>query len=1299
MPDGYFGVSAPETVELARNAETVRLERHAEAVGSAGLGWARVTFDWRLSELTPPVAGIHVYDWTWSDRLVAAFARHGVAIVPNAVGAPPWARELEATLAGCGSKSAVASSYALAFGQYTEAIIRRYGRGGAYWAHNPQVPYEPIERVEVWNEPNWHGSWCPAPNPEAFAQILAAGARGVRRADAAAEVVLGGLATIKDDVRFPDGRLRGMATDTFLQRLLQAEPALAGLVDTVGIHLYEPDPADNLSLLGWLRRTLGGVGLGDAELLITEFGWSTVGPGSVSEADRAENYREFLRILPRTDCGLSGIAPHSWFTFESDVADPEHWFGITDPQTAQPYASGAAFAEMVKWWAGLGATPAPRDVLSVCNAPPLDQDGDGWPDEDDDYPFDPAKHTGANEPPPEPDGPPPEPRSRPAAVSDEFFGATDVWLPEEGPARQAHYDAMRAAGLGAIRQQLIWDNVEPVLGEGQYEWAETDRRALALVRRGLRMAPVMINPPAGTTGGGAQVDSHYAALMRSLASRYGSQGSYWEENGHLDRGLAVRDYEVWQAGNARWGAWDGSPSPAEYARTYSATASAVRAEDPNARVIASLVDQAEGVYAGEFIRRMVAADTGLRGRIDGVYVMAAEARSAAEAEATAADVRLALEETGNGSAKLYLGFGAWTQGEGSMPEAERAAMVREIASALPRSDCQIDGMFAYAWATRSEDPLNAFDWYGVARLSDASLTPTGESLRDVARSFRGYGSVEPPRAALHGCYRQALDRDGDGAPDSVDSHPLDPAQKGTPPSPPAVPSFSGGPADPSAARTATLTYSASRAVSYQCRFDGGSWSACGSSFTTGQLSDGQHSLVVRGLDAYGVVGEPSEKRWEVDTRAPSVAIDSGPSDLILRDTATFSYSSNEAGTFWCQHDASTWRECGPSERLSGLADGTHVFRVLAVDRAGNASPAYAARMFETRTVPRLPSILSITGTPGQRPRATFEAAFAVRYECRYDEEPFAPCSEAQAHVPSEPLRHGSHRFYVRGIGGTGVAGPAVSAPVSVVDSAAPDSRFDSGPTGVVLTDSAKFTFSSDERDVSFWCRMDASAWASCPADGVFSGLADGPHNLTLAAVDAAGLADPSPADRQFEVRTQPGPAEVTLGPPEMGETGPSPRFEFAAQFAAAMECRFDDAPFGPCSEAAAHVPPEPLLPGVHVFEVRGVGGTGKLGDTGSRSFVVTDSPPDPAPSCRNREATIIGKKTASVIKGTAGPDVILALNADDKVSAGGGNDLVCASNGADTIVGGAGRDIIVGGAGRDVCRGGPGKNRLISCEG
>jgi hypothetical protein len=1299
VPDGYFGVSAPELVELARNSEIARLDRHSAGMKAAGIDWARITFDWRLSEpLVPLVDGAHVYDWTWTDRLVSSLARHDITLVPNPVGAPLWARDLQATLAGCSGNAAVALSRAADFGAYTEAIVRRYGRNGTFWAQNPGIPYRPVQAVEVWNEPNWHGSWCPSPDPEAVAPVLAAGARGVDRADPQARVVLGGLATIKTDARSADGHLRGIATDSFLREILASEPNLAQLVDSVGIHLYESDPSESLSLLGWLRRNLNSVGLAHADMLVTEFGWSTVGPGSVTESARAENYSALLNVLPRTDCGLSGIAPHSWFTFESDTSNPEHWFGIVNPTSADPYASGAAYAAMIETWNGAGETPPPRNVLEVCNASPPDQDGDGWPDENDDYPFDPTRHEGANEPPPPPDGPPQEERTRPALVPDEFFGATDVWLPEEGPQRQAHYDAMRAAGFGLIRQQLIWRNIEPVLGGGGYAWAETDRRALALARRGMRMLPVLINPPAGVEAGGPQVDAAYAAMMGSLAERYGSRGSYWAENGHLDRSLAVRDYEVWQAGNAPWGAWDGTPSAAEYARTYGTTRAAIRAADPQGRAIASLVDRYGGSSAGRFLQEMVQAAPALRGGIDGVYVMAKDARSGAEAEATAADVRSALEATGNSQAKLYVGFGVSTHGEGGVPEPQRASLMSEIANTLPRSDCGVDGAFAFAWATRSEDPANPFDWHGIAALADATLMPTGEALRTVVRSFTGYGEVAPPRVASHGCFRQALDRDADGAPDPVDSHPLDPAQKGSAPEPPSAPSFSSAPPEWSAVRGASLSYSAARATGYQCRLDGGAWRSCGATYSTGDLADGRHTVTVRGIDAAGIVGAQSEHAWTVDTQAPSVAIDAGPGPLTLSDTVTFSMSSNEPGSFRCQHDSGPWRDCGATERIQGLPDGNHMFRVVAVDRAGNATGTYAARGFETRTVPRTPSILSITGTPGQSPKASFEAAFATSYECRYDDEEYAPCSGASSHVPPVPLSHGAHRFYVRGVGGTGTRGPAASAPVQVVDSIDPETRIEGGPDGVALRDSVSFKMASDDPHATFWCKLDAGPWAPCPAEGTFDGLADGEHVLLAFAVDSANNYDKTPAERRFEVRTQPAQAVITAGPAEGAETGPLPRFEFRIPFAARAECRFDSADFDPCSDLGWHQAEEPLAAGPHTFEVRGMGGTGKEGPAAARAFVVVPDSPQPEQWCQGKTATIAGTDAPDDLEGTPAADVIFLGGGADTVASGPGNDVICGGGGDDRLAGDEGRDILIAGSGRDRCRGGAGRDRLRDCE-
>jgi len=75
--------------------------------------------------------------------------------------------------------------------------------------------------------------------------------------------------------------------------------------------------------------------------------------------------------------------------------------------------------------------------------------------------------------------------------------------------------------------------------------------------------------------------------------------------------------------------------------------------------------------------------------------------------------------------------------------------------------------------------------------------------------------------------------------------------------------------------------------------------------------------------------------------------------------------------------------------------------------------------------------------------------------------------------------------------------------------------------------------------------------------------------------------------------------------------------------------------------------------------------------------------------CGGRRATIIGSDSGESLKGTKGPDVIVA---------NGGKDTIKGLKGKDRICGGAGKDKLIGGKGKDRCVGGPGKDKGKGCE-
>jgi hypothetical protein len=74
-----------------------------------------------------------------------------------------------------------------------------------------------------------------------------------------------------------------------------------------------------------------------------------------------------------------------------------------------------------------------------------------------------------------------------------------------------------------------------------------------------------------------------------------------------------------------------------------------------------------------------------------------------------------------------------------------------------------------------------------------------------------------------------------------------------------------------------------------------------------------------------------------DTTLQVTVTDSGPSGYVKSTSVSFSFSSSEEGsTFRCSRDGSTFTACTSPKEYSGpLSQGSHIFKVRAIDKAGN----------------------------------------------------------------------------------------------------------------------------------------------------------------------------------------------------------------------------------------------------------------------------------------------------------------------------------------------------------------------------
>ena len=86
-----------------------------------------------------------------------------------------------------------------------------------------------------------------------------------------------------------------------------------------------------------------------------------------------------------------------------------------------------------------------------------------------------------------------------------------------------------------------------------------------------------------------------------------------------------------------------------------------------------------------------------------------------------------------------------------------------------------------------------------------------------------------------------------------------------------------------------------------------------------------------------------------DTTPPDTVINSGPSGTVKTRDASFTFSSTEpSSTFECSLDGAAFSACSSPKQYTGLANGSHTFKVRATDAAGNTDQSPASRTWKVR---------------------------------------------------------------------------------------------------------------------------------------------------------------------------------------------------------------------------------------------------------------------------------------------------------------------------------------------------------------
>ena len=384
----------------------------------------------------------------------------------------------------------------------------------------------------------------------------------------------------------------------------------------------------------------------------------------------------------------------------------------------------------------------------------------------------------------------------------------------------------------------------------------------------------------------------------------------------------------------------------------------------------------------------------------------------------------------------------------------------------------------------------------------------------------------------------------------------------------------------------TFAFAANEPSRFECALDEAALAACSPPHTIGDLAEGPHVFHVRAIDEAGNVEPTRTYAFTVDRTAPVTTLDEAPAAISNAIGARFAFSADEDARFECALDTAAFAACRSPHIVDELGEGTHTFRVRAIDLAGNVEEPgrdYAFAIDRTApetTVDEAP--LPLSNADGAR--FAFSANEEATFSCALDDAAFAACNSPHL-LPA--IDEGPHVFRVRAIDPAGNVEEPPRTYAFVLDRTAPVTTLEQAPAASSNTTRATFAFSASEA-ADFACALDESAFAPCSSPHLVTNLAEGPHRFAIRAIDRAGNVEAPARTHAFTIdRTAP---VTTLEGPE-DTSGSRASFTFTATETASFECALDDAAYAPCS--SPHVVTE-LAEGQHELAVRAIDPAGNV---------------------------------------------------------------------------------------------------------
>jgi len=444
---------------------------------------------------------------------------------------------------------------------------------------------------------------------------------------------------------------------------------------------------------------------------------------------------------------------------------------------------------------------------------------------------------------------------------------------------------------------------------------------------------------------------------------------------------------------------------------------------------------------------------------------------------------------------------------------------------------------------------------------------------------------------------------------------------------------------------------------------------------------------------------PASFAWTSDTTPPTTSIDSvidsnrnalSNGSTTRSNSITFNFSGKDTGKvevkrFECSLDNSEFAACtSPFSFPNLLSDGTHEFKVRAVDKSGNRDNSPELFTWNVDATPPDTSIQSAkdgnnktVSNGGNSTARSITFAFTGtdkgvgldHFECSVDGASFTICTSP---IQFNSLSDGSHTLEVRAQDKAGNEGATPIAFLWTINTKAPNTIINSVTDGNknIVTNNSNIksnilTFAFSATDVvanvdHFECSLDNSEFAACTTPFTFPNtLTDGHHTFKIRAVDNSGQKDPTPALYRWTVDTEAPTSSISSATdgnknkisPDGSTPSTSMTFDFSGNDTGAgvahFECSVDGSSFTSCNSPVQY---DNLASGEHNLQVRAIDNVGNQGTSiASFKWNVDATPPvasiNSASDGNNNPVTNGGNSTStSITFGFSGNDTGVGLD-------------------------------------------------------